>query len=139
MDIRQTLRVYVEERYRILYMTAVLFKVAAWIVLAAGVVFSGWLASLALIDITAPWASFLDKIASFFLAGIRFVAGVGVSIVPFVLIHSIGEYLLIQIAVEENTRYLTYLIQTRLKPLQLPIETHVVSNPPEIEQTQTGN
>ncbi len=138
MDIHQTLRIYVEERYRILYITAVMFKVAAWVVLAAGIVFSGWVASLALIDIAAPWASFLDKVASFFLAGVRFVAGVGVTIVPFALIHSIGEYLLVQIAIEENTRYLTYLIQTRMKPLQLPIETHVVSNPPEVEKAKTG-
>ena len=134
MEIKQTIRVCIETRYRVLRLTAKVFQVAAWVLLAAGVVFSGWLAGQVLIAIVDSTSSLLEKAASFGLFLLRFSLGIGASVVPFCLVHSIGDLINLQIATEENTRYTAYLLQTRIKPASLPYDTIAVSNPPGLDQ-----
>jgi hypothetical protein len=132
MRIRQILSIVVERRYHVLRFAIFLVKLVACIILLVGTLFSGWFAGQVLIPINDPRASVLQKTASFGLASMRFGIALGASLIPFLLLYSFAQYTELQIAIEENTRYATHLLLTRLEAPKYPPPLDV-SQPPTTE------
>ncbi len=101
----------VPKRFDVLRFMGTLLKVFAWISLilsilsAIGIVLLPQMGSLG--DFFGPYASFIGSGTSAIVAGLLVLLG---GLLYFVMLYAMGEIILLQIAVEENTRLTAALL-----------------------------
>ncbi len=126
----------VPKRFDVLRFMGTLLKVFAWISLilsilsAIGIVLLPQMGSLG--DFFGPYANFIGSGTSAIVAGLLVLLG---GLLYFVLLYAMGEIILLQIAVEENTRLTAALLlkmhqDSQVEPQSAPYAAGGFANEP---------
>ncbi len=101
-----------EKKFRVLRIIGTAYKILAWIVLVVGVIFSIGMLLTSILGggMLSQFGQEYSEIAgvawAFSVAGgiVAFIVFLVVTVVCFLLLYAIGEYIYLMIAIEENTR-----------------------------------
>lgn len=126
-----------EKKFRVLRIVGTIWKVLAWVMLIVGFlasvglllmsIFGGQMIRQLMPPEQMPWAPQLFGVAG---GVVSFLVSLIVTLIYFLLFYAVGELIYLLLAIEENTRLTSQLVQARPAPLSPPAPRAFPPSPP---------